>query len=59
LHDELGEMVSITDGNKTLEVTKQRAIVKALVRKSSQRRAACGCHHRECVRPDRRRSGDR
>jgi hypothetical protein len=34
LHDELGEMVSITDGNKTLEVTKQRAIVKALVRKA-------------------------
>ena len=28
LLDELGEMVSITDGNKTLEVTKQRAIVK-------------------------------
>lgn len=34
LCDELGEMISIADGNKTLEVTKQRAIVKALVRKA-------------------------
>ena len=34
LRDELSEIVSITDGNKTLEVTKQRAIVKALVRKA-------------------------
>jgi hypothetical protein len=34
LRDELGEIVSITDGNKRLEVTKQRAIVKALVRKA-------------------------
>ena len=34
LRDELGEIVSITDGNKRLEVTKQRAIVKALVGKA-------------------------
>jgi hypothetical protein len=34
LRDELGEIVSITDGDKRLEVTKQRAIVKALVRKA-------------------------
>jgi hypothetical protein len=31
LRDELCEVVAIADGNKTLEVTKQRAIVKALV----------------------------
>jgi hypothetical protein len=34
LRDELGETIAIADGNKTLEVTKQRAIIKALVRKA-------------------------
>ena len=34
LRDELCEIVSITDGGKKLEVTKQRAIVKALIRKA-------------------------
>ncbi len=34
LRDELGEMVSITDGNERIEVTKQRAVVKALVRRA-------------------------
>ena len=34
LRDELGEIVSITDGDKRLDVTKQRAIVKALVRRA-------------------------
>ncbi len=32
LRDELGEVVSVSDGNKTIEVTKQRAIIKTLLR---------------------------
>lgn len=32
LRDELGEVISISDGNKTIEVTKQRAIIKTLLR---------------------------
>ena len=31
LSDELAELVSIKDGNKTIEVTRQRAVIKALV----------------------------
>ena len=31
LRDELGEVISISDGNKTIEVTKQRAIIKTLL----------------------------
>ena len=31
LRDELAELVSIKDGNKTIEVTRQRAVIKALV----------------------------
>jgi hypothetical protein len=31
LRDELGEVISISDGNKTVEVTKQRAIIKTLL----------------------------
>jgi hypothetical protein len=31
LRDELGEIISIRDGNKTVEVTKQRAIIKTLL----------------------------
>jgi hypothetical protein len=32
LRDELGELVSISDDNATVEVTKQRAIIKTLLR---------------------------
>jgi hypothetical protein len=32
LHDELGELISISDDNATVEVTKQRAIIKTLLR---------------------------
>jgi hypothetical protein len=31
LRDELGQVISISDGNKTVEVTKQRAIIKTLL----------------------------
>ena len=31
LRDELCEVISISDGNKTIEVTKQRAIIKTLL----------------------------
>jgi hypothetical protein len=34
LRDEPGEIVLITDGNERMEVTKQRAIIKALIRKA-------------------------
>lgn len=32
LRDELGELVSVSDGNNTVEVTKQRAIIKTMLR---------------------------
>jgi hypothetical protein len=32
LRDELGEVISVGDGNKTIEVTKQRAVIKTLLR---------------------------
>jgi hypothetical protein len=32
LRDELGEVISISEGNETIEVTKQRAIIKTLLR---------------------------
>jgi len=34
LRDELAEVVSVVEGHKTVEVTKQRAIIKALVRQA-------------------------
>lgn len=34
LRDELCQIIAITEGGKKLEVTKQRAIVKALIRKA-------------------------
>jgi len=32
LRDELTELVSIKDGNKTIELTRQRAVIRAIVR---------------------------
>jgi Family of unknown function (DUF5681) len=32
LRDELGEVISISEGNQTIEITKQRAVIKTLLR---------------------------
>jgi len=34
LRDELGELVSVSDGDNTVEVTKQRAIIKKMLRQA-------------------------
>ena len=36
IHEELDEMVNVTEGGKTVRMTKQRALVKATIAKASQ-----------------------
>jgi hypothetical protein len=36
IHEELDEMVNVTEGCKTIRMTKQRALVKATIAKASQ-----------------------